>query len=517
MSKNTIKGAIVSATILAFAGNGAVKADSAKLVNPDNGHLYQYFSTGLTWAEAKNACATAGGHLVTLTSAAENTWVWNNLGAIDRTKNTWLGGTDEVTENVWQWVSGEPFEYANWAPGQPDDWNGADYLIYNPWYFSNYPSKWDDENGSAVLSYICEWDAPKPHLVALPDINGDGGTDIAVVSYDANRQKTVATVKNAETGVLVKKFVFNGQFALQSANALSDLNGNGAAEIAVLGVRAGDAAVQVEIRDSLSGAELSTVPFDANFQPISLQMLHDGRCSVKTCLAVLQQRGTAVRIEVKDALTAAAMRTIDFSNDYKGKVFAVIADLNENTKPEFALLADHKIACAAYKLEIRDSKTGELTREVNFPLGEPAQDLVKLGDLNQNGGAELATLLSRKPQIVAVDSLTGLTLNTVTSALAAPFFLTTATEPGSAMHLALLGNDAAGRSRAEVYDVVTGALLQSTVYAQIGTTVGFNRIPDINGNRRSELARLRVHPKPPYVVVEIRDSATGALINTIAF
>lgn len=517
MNTQRIKVSILKAGILAFIVNGAVNADSQKLLNPDNGHLYQYVSSGLTWANAQGACLTTGGHLVTLTTAAENTWVWNRFGTIDPTKSIWLGGTDEATEGRWKWVSGEPFDYANWVPGQPDNWNDQDYMIYNPWYFPHYPGQWDDEHGDSVLPYICEWDTPKANLVSIPDINGDSRPDVAAVRYDAGLQKTVATVKNPQNGALLQKIAFDGTFALKNAVAVSDLNGNGAAEIAVLGARAGNSAVQVEIRDSRSGAKVSAVPFDSRFRPIDLQLVHDGACSAKTCLAVLQQGAEALRIEVKDALTGNAVRTIDFNSDYKGKLFTVIADSDDNQKAELAVLADHKIPCAAYKLEVRDSKTGALSGEINLPLGEPAKYLAKLGDLNQNGGDDVATVLAHERQIAVLDSKAGVTLNTLQTALSAPFFLTTATEPGSAIHPALLGQDAAGQSRAGVYDAVSGALLRSIVYAQTGTTVGFSRIPDINGNRRSELARLRVHPKPPFVVAEIRDSATGVLINTIGF
>jgi hypothetical protein len=51
---------------------GVVHADSAKLVNPADGHSYQRFDTALYWNSAKAACAGLGGHLATVTSQAEN-------------------------------------------------------------------------------------------------------------------------------------------------------------------------------------------------------------------------------------------------------------------------------------------------------------------------------------------------------------------------------------------------------------------------------------------------------------
>ncbi len=57
------------------------------------------------------------GHLATVTSAEENAFI------VDMTNsyNHWLGGyqpagSDEPAGN-WQWVTGEPWIYANWNSG----------------------------------------------------------------------------------------------------------------------------------------------------------------------------------------------------------------------------------------------------------------------------------------------------------------------------------------------------------------------------------------------------------------
>ncbi len=68
----------VCAVIFLFCG--VAQADSAKLVNPANGHSYQRFDTALNWTLAKTACAALGGHLATITSQAENDWVYTNMG-----------------------------------------------------------------------------------------------------------------------------------------------------------------------------------------------------------------------------------------------------------------------------------------------------------------------------------------------------------------------------------------------------------------------------------------------------
>jgi hypothetical protein len=375
-----------------------------------------------------------------------------------------------------------------------------------------------NQGQSSISVFLQQVPVAPPHFISLPDIDGDGSPEIVAVLYDSGLQKATARVKNAKTGVLVKQIAFNGQFVPKKIGVVPDLNGNGAKEIAALGVRSSDQAVQVEIRDSLSGVKLSAVLFPATFTPISLSVVRDDSCGSKVCLAVLQQNDTALRVQLKDALTGAAIRTIGFSSGYNGRTFGTIADLNGNKKREFALLADSKSPGAASIMEIRDSKTGGLIRTISYPAGEPVRGLLNLADLNQNGGTEVASLLPHLLQVVVVDTQTGLTLSTIDTTLSKPLLLSKEIDSGSDHNVALLGvRHSDGNIGAEVYDSLTGAVVHSIVFSQIGTTVGFQRIPDVNGNGSSELVRLREQQGTPQFVAEIRDGATGVLINNIGF
>ena len=109
---------------------GLSNADTGWIYNPDNGHSYKRIDTSMTWSDAKIYAENLGGYLATITSQDENDFVWDNLGA-SGPDFIWLGGTDEVTEGTWQWVTGEAWVYENWGPGQPDDGGyGQDYLSF---------------------------------------------------------------------------------------------------------------------------------------------------------------------------------------------------------------------------------------------------------------------------------------------------------------------------------------------------------------------------------------------------
>jgi hypothetical protein len=120
-----------------------------------NHHCYQLMNNGsqLDWEVARDNALALGGHLATLTSAAEDTWVYQNIvmGA-----DAWFGGYQSNSGAPWRWVTGEPWSYTNWRYGQPDGGEGWPERTF----FYNNP-EWDDCGNTWVdrpNTYIVEYD-----------------------------------------------------------------------------------------------------------------------------------------------------------------------------------------------------------------------------------------------------------------------------------------------------------------------------------------------------------------------
>jgi len=114
--------------------------------NNYNGHSY-YRSTGTAiWTTARQNCANMGGHLVTVTTAAENSFIYSLW------PSGWIGLTDEVTENVWQWVTGEPYSYSSWNGGEPNNAGNEDYIQFVG------AGKWNDLPNNQALPYVLEFE-----------------------------------------------------------------------------------------------------------------------------------------------------------------------------------------------------------------------------------------------------------------------------------------------------------------------------------------------------------------------
>ena len=114
--------------------------------NNYNGHSY-YRSTGsAVWTTARTNCSNMGGHLVTITTSGEQTFIYNLW------PSGWIGLTDEVTEGTWRWVTGETYSYKNWNTGEPNNSNNEDYVQF----VSN--GRWNDLPNNQNLPYVLEFE-----------------------------------------------------------------------------------------------------------------------------------------------------------------------------------------------------------------------------------------------------------------------------------------------------------------------------------------------------------------------
>jgi hypothetical protein len=87
-----------------------------------------------------------GGHLVTVTTAAENSFIFGLW------PSGWIGLTDEVTEGTWRWVTGETYSYSSWNSGEPNNSGNEDYIQFVG------GGKWNDLNNSSSLPYVLEFE-----------------------------------------------------------------------------------------------------------------------------------------------------------------------------------------------------------------------------------------------------------------------------------------------------------------------------------------------------------------------
>jgi hypothetical protein len=134
---------------------------------PTNGHFYRPISTGVFYSQSKiNAAATTfkgqKGYLVTITSADEDNFIFNNVPQ----SNIWFALTDSLTEGTWRIDDGpedgtivrigttnQQGVYNNWAGGEPNNWGGNEDYAVTKWG----GSQWNDLNFNYNNPYVIEY------------------------------------------------------------------------------------------------------------------------------------------------------------------------------------------------------------------------------------------------------------------------------------------------------------------------------------------------------------------------
>jgi hypothetical protein len=175
-----------------FLGVGLLSAASlvraaqpGPVMNPGNGHYYEAVAkaSGISWNKANdeaNARMFKGmhGHLATITSPAENDFIFKNLPQAVAGYYC-LGGIQSHglldPAAGWQWVTGEPWSYTNWhvVDGtEPNDYYGLGTSSNDEnklQFWAQEDAPWNDIRPTSVESYgyVVEYE---------PDPSGDSPT-----------------------------------------------------------------------------------------------------------------------------------------------------------------------------------------------------------------------------------------------------------------------------------------------------------------------------------------------------
>lgn len=225
------------------------------LVWPVNGHAYAQIDTPLTWSEAEAAAKTwryhgVSGQLVSINTAAENTFLQQNVIHPAGNGNKHIGLTDRAQEGQFKWLTGEPLTFSNWENGEPNNagdedavemyasgrWNDARTTVVNPAYLVEFATPFqggvlenDTDADSDPLTAVLV-DGPQHGTLELvadgtftyrPDQDYVGEDSFTYRASDGTAESDVATVSitvnrfNSAPNAMSDQYVLNANTALE--------------------------------------------------------------------------------------------------------------------------------------------------------------------------------------------------------------------------------------------------------------------------------------------------------------
>ena len=135
-----------------------------------NGHYYKAVAVtnGIAWPQAEKLARAEGGYLACITSKEENGFVFKLVNSpkffaagpgCGPALGGWQLDRSAEPDGGWCWVSGEPWNYTNWAPGEPSNgWGGEDRLEFYSGAVNTPAPTWNDigRNDTHVGGYVIE-------------------------------------------------------------------------------------------------------------------------------------------------------------------------------------------------------------------------------------------------------------------------------------------------------------------------------------------------------------------------
>lgn len=256
----------------------------------------------------------------------------------------------------------------------------------------------DGKDGTALSTADFGPARGQAELAQVGDLNGDGRRALAILSRNLDNDTLRVDLRDPRSGRTLGSFpVLSRAFEPISVVSLPDPDGSGSDQIAVLARHRARGTTQAQILDAVSGAVVRDIPFlSRRAEPISLQRIDDRDGNARPELVVLARdtRSGASAIEARDASTGNLVATPRFSRKLRPIALAVADDLTGNGAQELVMLG-RESGSDRVRVAIGDLQTGTVERSFTFlSKRHTPRSVLVLPDQNGNQVLDIAVLAS---------------------------------------------------------------------------------------------------------------------------
>ena len=207
-------------------------------------------------------------------------------------------------------------------------------------------------------------------LVVVPDTNGNGADDIALLMVKKSSGRNSIQVRDPVSGLLLVNITHPTSVTAQNIAVTSDVNGGGAAELVTLVRRLSNDAVGVRLNDSVTGASISRIWYRPAVSVVSPQPLvtvgdTDGNGFGE--IVVLMRRTLDQRfvIQSRDASTGALLTDILLAPGYTAETMVNLPAFGGNADGLGLLGFSGGLIS---QVRVHDADTGAQLLRTFFPL-----------------------------------------------------------------------------------------------------------------------------------------------------
>jgi hypothetical protein len=363
-------------------------------------------------------------------------------------------------------------------------------------------------------------------LTVLPDMNDDGIADIGILKVDSDAGQVTLDVLSGNGQSLLNTLTWVDTFedSTLTLHVIPDMNDNGVDDVGLFGVQ--DAAnkegrPQMFVRDLQTGARVSVYNWPANWKEVSAMVLSDisGDGIAEIGLQGRFKDGNRPQLVVKNGADGSNQGVYAYPNLFVSPMFYQHSDVDGDGFEEIATFGRIK---RNNKIQIKIASgmnPANKMKAYNFPDNWSDISWVRLDDSNGDGiddwGLFGISQADGRPQLInkdGTDPKGALRLYAWTADLSAPQFLTIPDMNNDGVdEVAVAGLRSNGRTQLQVKDGVdrNNVLANHNLNLKL-ESVTYHVLPDLSGDEQAEIGFMGINPQGDYeLVIRHGDTLNG--------
>jgi len=231
--------------------------------------------------------------------------------------------------------------------------------------------------------------------VVLPDQDGDGVAELAVLAIENSSGRGVVEIRNLLDPQARRRILLSPGYTRLRLAMLPDADADGADELAILSIAQVDGRTWVELRNAIGTAATRRVNYGQMAITLDFAVLEDGDGDGAREIAVLGQRDDGRgQVLTRNVIGTPANRTVLASAELKVSRLLAMDDADQNGIPDVGIVAIRQ-SDGRIVTEFLNVRGAENRGSVVFSNHLSIETAAKLGDTDGNGVVDMGVLVQR--------------------------------------------------------------------------------------------------------------------------